>query len=100
MSTDTAKYETCPSCGSSARVREDGSIGRHFYVRGRVRHRCAQGEIGRTPAPVGRRTTVVLDAVVPAGWTDRDVRRCASEVLRRHLAEVFVVDVAERGEAR
>lgn len=94
MSDRVQKWEPCPSCCVKVPLRDDGSFGRHYYVRDRVQYRCPQGELGRAPEPAGRRTTVVIDAVIPSEWTDADLRRKAGDILRAHLADTFVISLA------
>jgi hypothetical protein len=79
-------------------LRTDGSFGRHWLNRGRKEPqlRCPAGGTPRinVAASAGRRVTVVVDVVIPHGWSLDDYRLEAARVLRKQAVEGFVVALA------
>lgn len=69
----------------------------HFVSKGKVgeRYRCPGGGRSRADrAPQrGKRVTVSIDVVLPVGWDAARFRAEATEVLRAHLVDPFIVSV-------
>lgn len=93
------EYRTarCPRCQSIVRLRADGTFGVHWMSQRKsdYRRRCPEGGQRaplRRPRP-GRRVTVSIDAVLPEGWDLPRFKAEASQVLRTHLDEPFVVSL-------
>lgn len=95
--TTRSNTTTCERCGCVAHVKQDGTLGQHFVSRGKAgeRVRCPGGGTPQParPALPGRRVTVLVDVVLPAGWDIPRFRGAASQVLRAHLDEPFIVSV-------
>lgn len=87
----------CHACGNQVAQKQDGTLGRHFVGASRkyLNERCPAGE-GLRPDEVahpGHRVTVTVDAVIPESWTVQHFRARAGAVLRREIADAFVVTV-------
>lgn len=89
------RSEQCPRCGKAAAVRDDGTLGAHFAVRGKhtERIRCAAGAQLPVTGERGRRVTVTLDVVLPHGWSVAAFKARAAAAIRREVDEAFLVDL-------
>lgn len=85
----------CPACHQVVGLRDDDRPGRHFTGKRRKaeRYRCPAGEIGNPPPPTGRRVSIRFDVVIPNEWTNGEYRQMLRDLLLRHAAEGFVVDM-------
>lgn len=98
-------FVRCEACGNNVAQKSDGTLGRHFIGASRkyLNDRCPAGEGLRPDEPVerGHRVTVSIDAVIPQSWTVQHFRARAAAVLRRELADAFVIttDTASAGES-
>jgi hypothetical protein len=90
---NNSSYRRCTHCGNTVRVRQDGTLGSHLKLRGRAARRAHCPAAGQPRVHPGQRITVMLDVVLPDGWTAERYRRCAEAALREHLGETRLLAI-------
>lgn len=84
----TGPLNKCPDCGTWARVRLDGLLGKHYYIRKRVQYEC--GSDAKRVNTGFRRPTVFVEFTGPEDWAVERLLREVEHALEHVVAGVSV----------